>query len=254
MTEAITNYLGLVWSMSRKNFQVRYKRAALGVLWAVLQPAFQAAVLSFVFIKILHVDQVPKYPLYVLSGILPWSFFAQSVIAATTAVVDNAALVKKVALPLSVFPVSAAGGTSIAFSASLSVLVVATAFFGSFGPNVLLLVPALAIELLVIIGVALIAGSFHVAFRDVRYLVESMMVVGVYASPILYDLARVPDRYRPFIRLNPITGVLSLTRAAVLDRPIDMAAVWTACGVAALLVAVGAWLFGRRAGEFADLV
>lgn len=254
MTEGVTNYLGLVWSMSRKNFQVRYKRAALGVLWAVLQPAFQAAVLSFVFIKILHVNQVPKYPLYVLSGILPWSFFAQSVIAATTAVVDNSALVKKVALPLSVFPVSAAGGTSIAFSASLSVLVVATAFFGSFGPNALLLVPALAIELIVIIGVSLIAGSFHVAFRDVRYVVESMMVVGVYASPILYDLAKVPDRYRPYIRLNPITGVLTLTRAAVLDRPIDMAAVWTAVGVAALLVALGAWLFGRRAGEFADLV
>lgn len=254
MSEGVTNYLGLVWAMSRKNFQVRYKRAALGVLWAVLQPAFQAAVLSFVFLKILHVAQVPKYPLYVLSGILPWSFFASSVIAATTAVVDNSALVKKVALPLSVFPVSAAGGTAIAFSASLSVLVVATAIFGSFGPNVVLLVPALAIELFVIIGVALIAGSFHVAFRDIRYLVESMMVVGVYASPILYDLAKVPERFRPFIRLNPITGVLTLTRGAVLDRPLDVASIWTACGVAALLVVSGALLFRRRAGEFADLV
>ena len=247
--------LGLLWALSVKNFQVRYKRATLGVLWAVVQPSFQAAFLSVIFLRVFHYgDRVPHYPLFVLSGILPWSFFAQSVIAATTAVVDNAALVKKVALPLSVFPVSAAGGTSIAFSASLSVLVVATVFFGSFGANVVLLVPALAIELLVIIGVALIAGSFHVAFRDVRYLVESMMVVGVYASPILYDLAKVPDRYRPFVRLNPITGVLTLTRAAVLDRPIDMAAVWTACGVAALLVALGAWLFRRRAGEFADLV
>jgi ABC-type polysaccharide/polyol phosphate export permease len=254
VTESVRNYASLVWAMSRKNFQVRYKRAALGVLWAVLQPAFQAAVLSFVFLKILHVNQTPKYPLYVLSGILPWSFFAQSVVAATTAVVDNAALVKKVALPLSMFPVSAAGGTAIAFSAALSVLVGATAFFGSFGPNVLLLVPALAIELLVIVGVSLIAGSFHVAFRDVRYVVESMMVVGVYASPILYDLAKVPDRFSPFIRVNPITGVLTLTRAAVLDRPIDMASVWTALAVAAVLVVAGALLFRRRAGEFADLV
>lgn len=250
----VANYAGLVWAMSRKNFQVRYKRAALGVLWAVLQPAFQAAVLSFVFLKILHIDAVPKYPLYVLSGILPWSFFASSVLAATTAVVDNAALVKKVALPLSVFPVAAAGGTAIAFSASLSVLVVVTAIFGSFGPAVLLLPVALLLELCIIVGVALITGSFHVAFRDVRYVVESAMVVGVYASPILYALERVPDNVRPFIRLNPLTGVLELTRAAVLGHPIDLAAVWAAVGVAAFLLALGAWLFRRRAGEFADLV
>jgi ABC-type polysaccharide/polyol phosphate export permease len=251
---AVQNYAGLVWAMSRKNFQVRYKRAALGVLWAVLQPAFQAAVLSFVFLKILHIDAVPKYPLYVLSGILPWTFFAQSVLAATTAVVDNSALVKKVALPLSVFPVSAAGGTAIAFSASLSVLVVVTAVFGSFGPQVLLLPVALALELCVIVGVALITGSFHVAFRDVRYVVESAMVLGVYASPILYPLERVPGEWRWLIRLNPITGILELTRNAVLHHPIDMAAVFTAMGVAAGLLLLGSWLFRRRAGEFADLV
>ncbi|HEX8004637.1 MAG TPA: ABC transporter permease [Mycobacteriales bacterium] len=254
MTEALSRYLGLVWAMSRKNFKVRYKRAALGMLWALLQPAFQAAVLSFVFLKILHVQAVPKYPLYVLSGILPWSFFASSVIAATTSVVDNASLVKKVALPLSVFPVSAAGGTALAFSASLTVLVGVSVFFGSFGLGILLLPVALAIELLVIIGVALIAGSFHVAFRDVRYVVESAMVVGVYASPILYDLSRVPAGLRPFIRLNPLTGVLSLTRAAVLGRPVDGAAVLCAVGVAAVLLAAGALLFRRRSGEFADLV
>jgi len=250
----VANYAGLVWAMSRKNFQVRYKRAALGVLWAVLQPAFQAAVLSFVFLKILHIDAVPNYPLYVLSGILPWSFFASSVLAATTAVVDNAALVKKVALPLSVFPVSAAGGTAMAFSAALSVLVVATVFFGSFGPNVLLLPVALVLELCVIVGVALITGSFHVAFRDVRYVVESAMVVGMYASPILYDLGRVPERLRWLIRLNPVTGVLELTRGAVLNRSVDVAAVLCSAGMAALLLLLGSWLFRRRAGEFADLV
>ena len=251
---AVANYAGLVWAMSRKNFQVRYKRAALGVLWAVLQPAFQAAVLSFVFLKILHIDAVPKYPLYVLSGILPWTFFTQSVLAATTSVVDNSALVKKVALPLSMFPVAAAGGTAIAFSASLSVLVVVTAIFGSFGVNVLLLPVALALELAVIVGVALITGSFHVAFRDVRYVVESAMVIGVYASPILYALERVPSDWRPLVRLNPITGVLELTRNAVLGHPVDGAAVLSSVGMAAFLLLLGSWLFKRRSGEFADLV
>lgn len=240
--------------MSRKNFQVRYKRAVLGVLWAVLQPAFQAAVLSFVFLKIFKIHAVPHYPLYVLSGILPWSFFATSIIAATTAVVDNAALVKKIALPLSVFPVAAAGGTAIAFSASLSVLICATAVYGTFGWTILLLPLAVVLELFIIIAVSLIMGAFHVAFRDVRYVVESSLVVGVYASPILYDLGRLSENVRVLIRLNPITGVLTLSRAAILQRPVDMAAVVSAVAVTTVLFALGATLFHHRSGEFADLV
>jgi lipopolysaccharide transport system permease protein len=250
----VVNYVGLVRVMSWKNFQVRYKRAVLGVLWAVMQPAFQAAVLSFVFLKIFKYHPVPHYPLYVLSGIIPWSFFASSVLASTTAVVDNAALVKKVALPLSVFTVSAAGGTAIAFSASLTVLVIATLIYGTFSVTVLLLPLAVMLELYLIIAVALITGAFHVAFRDVKYVVESSLVVGIYASPILYSISRLSDTVQWVIRCNPITGVLSLSRAAILGRPVDVAAVLTSLAVTTVLFAIGSVVFHRRAGEFADIV
>lgn len=252
--EHLRNYAGLAWAMSRKNFQIRYKRAVLGIMWAVLQPAFQAAVLSFVFLKIFRIHSVPHYPLYVLSGMLPWSFFAASALVATTAVVDNAALVRKIALPLTVFPVSAVGGTAIAFSASLSVLIVTTIFFGTVGWGVLLLPAALLLEVAAIIGVALITGGFYVAFRDVRYAVESSLVLGVYATPILYPLSRVPHELQWAFRLNPMTGVLSMTRAAALDYSVDVASVLTAIGVTTVLLAVGVVLFRHRSGEFADLL
>lgn len=252
--EHARTYVGLAWAMSRKNFQVRYKRAVLGILWAVLQPAFQAAVLSFVFLEIFRIHPVPHYPLYVLSGMLPWSFFAASAIAATTAVVDNAALVRKIALPLTVFPVSAVGGTGIAFSASLSVLVVTTVFYGTVGWGILLLPAALLLEVAAIVGVALITGAFYVAYRDVRYAVESSLVIGVYATPILYPLSRVPHELQWILRLNPMTGILSLTRAAALDYSVDLASVLSAVGMTALLLGVGLTLFRRRSGEFADLL
>ena len=74
---------GLTAVLARKNFRIRYKRAVLGVFWAVLQPAFQALVLAYVFLRVFHVHSVPHYPIYVLSGILPWAFFSGSMTSAT---------------------------------------------------------------------------------------------------------------------------------------------------------------------------
>ena len=250
----LRNAVGLIAALSRKNFQIRFKRASLGVLWAVIQPAFQAAFLSFVLLKVFRISRVEHYPLYVLSGILPWAFFSQSIIAATTSVVDNAALVRKVSVPRIIFPLAAIGGTAMAFSAALLVLVIATTASGLLSPRILLLPAAVLLELLFLSGVALVTSAFNVAFRDVKYLVESSLLVGLYATPILYDLEPVSSGFRNLIRLNPMTGVLTITRAAVLGRPIDGPAVATALLISVLLVGIGAFVFHRRSDDFADLL
>jgi ABC-type polysaccharide/polyol phosphate export permease len=246
---------GLVWAMAKKNFQVRYKRAVLGVVWAVVQPSFQAAFLSFIFLKVFHYGgDIDNYPLYVLSGILPWAFFSQGILAATGSVVENAALVRKVALSRIIFPIAAAGGVGLAFVASLGVLVLGSVIAGTVGPSLLLLVPAVALECLIIVAIGVFGCAFHVAFRDVRYIIESALIVGLYATPILYDLERVPDGARPFFVLNPMTGVMSLYRAAVLDHAPN----WSAVGVSALMTSVvltvAVLVFARRSDEFPDLV
>jgi ABC-type polysaccharide/polyol phosphate export permease len=119
---------------------------------------------------------------------------------------------------------------------------------------VLLLPAALLLEIGAIVGVSLITGAFYVAFRDVRYAVESSLVLGVYATPILYPLSRVPHELQWLFRLNPMTGVLSLTRAATLSYSVDLASVLSSIGVTAVLLTIGAVVFRRRSGEFADLL
>ncbi len=253
--EQLRELAGLTWVLSRKNFRVRYKRAALGVVWAVLQPAFQAAVLTVVFLRFFDAaTAVPHYPAYVVTGLLPWAFLAQSLSVGTTSVVDNASLVKKVALPLLVFPLSAVGGTGLAFAAGLPVLLVAGAVVGGLGPGLLLLPVALALELAVVVGLTTLTAALHPAFRDVRYLVESLLVVGLYLSPVLYDPASAGGTAQALLRLNPMTGVLSLFRTALLGRPTDLAAVGVAVVVTAGLLALGAAVFRSRSAEFADLV
>lgn len=246
--------LALVKALSLKNFQVKYKRATLGVLWAVVQPTFQAAVLAIVFTKVFRVGSVDHYAAYVVCGILPWTFFTQSMLAATTAVADNGSLVRKVSVPLVVFPAAAIGGVAVAFAASAGVLVVASILSGEAGLMLLLLPVAIAVELMLIFAIGLLAGAFHVAFRDIRYVIESLLVVGLYATPILYDESLVPKAARPFLELNPMTGVLSLYRAAVLDRPIDASAVAISVVGGGLLLLVSWHVFRRRSAEFPDLV
>lgn len=248
------NALGLIWVLSRKNFQVRYKRATLGVLWAVLQPATQAAVLVFVFSRVITLGKTPHYALFVLCGVLPWAFFAQSVSAVTTSVVDNEALVKKVALPLVIFPLSAMGGTTLAYLAALPILLLGAVITGTVGFHLALLPIALLLELALIAATGVLLAGFHPAFRDIRYLVESALIIGFYATPVLYDPSVFKGALPSVLRFNPMTGVLSLYRAAILGRPVDGPAVrftiFTVIGIG--LIAV--WTFGRRRGEFADLV
>lgn len=248
-------HLALVRALSQKNFQVRYKAASLGVLWAVLQPTFQAIVLSIVFTKVFHAGAgVSHYPVYVISGILPWAFFTQSLLAATTSVADNGSLVRKVAVPLVVFPASAIGGVGIAFSASLLVLLGATIAAGAAGVHLLLLPFAIVLELLLISALGLLTSAFHVAFRDIRYVIESLLLMGLYATPILYTASRVPASARGFLAYNPMTGVLSVYRAAVLGTPLDWRAISVTVIGGSVLLVVSWLLFRRRSGEFPDLV
>jgi ABC-type polysaccharide/polyol phosphate export permease len=254
LADRAIRFLGLTWALSRKNFQVRYKRASLGVAWAVLQPAIQAAVMSFVFIRVFKVHGIEDYPVYILSGVLPWAFLSQGTGAGSTAVVDNGALVRKVALRIEVFPISAVGGVTMAFASALVVLVAASVITGHLSFSLLLLVPALLLEFAAVCAVALLVSAFHVAYRDVRYVLESLLIVGFYASPVIYDRSRVPPRLVELQKWNPMVGLLSLYRAAVLERAVEWDAVLIATVAITIALVVSLLVFRRRSPEFADLV
>lgn len=253
-SEALREHALLTWTLSRKNFEVRYKRALFGVLWAVLQPAFQATVLTLVFLKVFHAGTVEHFPVFVLAGLLPWTFFAQSLSAGTVSILDNGSLVKKVAMPLQVFPLSAIGGNAIAFASALPILLCAGLVAGSVGWRLLLLPLALALQLLAVAGLAVLTSSLYPAFRDVRYLVESALLVGLYLTPVLYPPSALPDAARQVLRFNPMTGVLALYRAAFLSRDVDWLSVGASLLVGVLLLALGLAVFRTRSDEFADLV
>ncbi len=247
------HWVGVTWMLGLRTFRVRYLRSRLGIGWALAQPVVQAAVQSFLFLKVFRVGHVAHYPLYVLSGIMTWQTFAAGVNSATTSAVDNAALLRKVRMPAVVFPVSQVASVLLVFALQAVVLVGLAVVSGTAGPGLLLL-PVVSLLLAVLaVGLGMLTCSLFVAYRDVKFLVESGLLIAFYASPVLYHPDALSDRLARLMALNPMYGVIALARTALLGEafPAD-ALVSTAVGAVVLLV-VGGALFRARSSTFADL-
>jgi len=221
--------------LARTDFQVRYKRATLGVLWAVAVPLVQAAVLAIVFSRVLKFGGQEGYAVFVMSGVLPWSYFSTSVTAGSTAVVDAAEITEKVWFPRGLLPIVPSLANAAGFGVALVLMVGLMPIFGvTPGVNLLWLVPACALLIAFTAALSLVFAAAHVYFRDVRYLVQAGLLAWFYATPIIYPLSRTGD-LRPLIEANPMTGVIALFRVATVGSE----AHW----VATVLIAV-AWTLG----------
>jgi ABC-type polysaccharide/polyol phosphate export permease len=245
--------IGLVLVLARKNVKIRYKRTSLGVIWAAGQPLLQALVLTVVFTRVLRRWSVPDFGLYVLCGVMPYSAMSSGIQHATTSVVENASLLKKVAVPRLVFPLAAIGGTLTVFGASLVVLLAASLTFGHIGVRTVALLPlALLAVVLLATSVGVLGASLHVQYRDVKFMLESALLMLFYASPIFYTSDLLGDAAK-WQRLNPATGVLSLMRGALAGLTVDWIAVGCTAAFCALVLPIGLYLFQRRSQTFADL-
>lgn len=251
---ALRRWAGLTGMLAVKNFRQRYLRSRLGVFWAILQPTVQAAVLAVVFVKVFKVHNVPHYPLYVLSGIMTWQCFAQGTNAATTSALDNSPLIRKIPLPAVVFPMAAVGGVLLVHLLQLTVLLAAGAASGTLGVRTLLLPLGVLLTVALALGVGTLSCSLHVRVRDVKFLIESGLLVAFYVTPVLYDPSRLPENLRTLLGWNPMYGVMSLQRAALLGRAVDWHAVAVAAVLAVVLLVVALPVFRSRSRDFADLL
>ena len=252
--ERLLQWADLTRVLAVSNFKRRYLRSKLGIAWAIVSPTLQAAVLSVVFIKIFHVTKVPHYPLYVLSGIMAWQFFQQSCSQGTSSIVDNGPLVKKVAVPKVIFPLATVVGLLLVFLVQSLVLFVGAAVFGTLSLKVFYLLLAIPIECALAASVAILCTSIHVSIRDIKFVIDAGLMMFFYLTPVIWDITRLPASVRSYVDWNPVYGVLTLVRAAFLDRSVDWNGVLSAVILTAAIAALGGWLFRRRSADFSDLV
>lgn len=246
-------YRDVLGVLARKDFQARYKRATLGLAWSVAVPILQAIVMAIVFSKVIRNSGVANYPIFVMSGIIPFSYFSSTLTAATSAIVDGSGLTDKVWFPRALLVIVPCISNSVGLLASLAVLLGLVPVFGAgYGPHDLLLVPAMALLLAVSVGLGLVTGALNVYFRDVKFLVQAALLVWLYVTPVLYPL-RLVHSFANWLAINPLTGVVTLFHMAILGHQGSWALpVTTSIGVAVVLGLASIETYRRHDRLFVD--
>ena len=250
-----------LWNLVMKDFRMRYRNMSLGVLWSILNPLVMLGVLVFVFTFIFpQGESQPVFPVFVLLGLVCYNFLSLCINTSTNCIVDHASLVKKVIFPRQVLPLAVVLSQSIHVLIQLGLTFVFILIFGVPISLTYLWIPLiLLIELIFVIGAGMALSALNVYFRDVRYLVESILAVMFWLSPVFYSLSTVrgnsPKWLYGVYLLNPLAGFVDGMRKAVLNSahpdPISLA---VASGVSVIMLIIGLYIFNRMEKGFADLI
>lgn len=197
-------YRELIWALALKELKIRYKRSVLGFLWALLNPMLLMLVLTVVFSTIMPFP-TPHYAIFLLSVLLPWTFFAQSLSYAAECIVGNGDLIKKVRVSKIVFPVAALVSNLINLLLSLiPLLILVLAMRHPLHVTWLYLpIPLLAL-LLLTLGANFFFAVANVYYRDVAHILQILLQILFYVTPILYAEDFFPAKYRWVFKLNPL--------------------------------------------------
>ncbi len=265
----------LLSNLTRREVKGKYKRTALGQLWSLANPLAQMVVYTLVFAVIIRIrpdagdpSGLDVFVLWLMCGLLPWTFFTNVVNGAMTALVGNENLIKKVYFPRSLLVVSTAFAAGYTWVIEMGVLVVAILAFGGrplvYLPVVLVTMVAL---LLFALGFAMLLSIANAYFRDVQHLVGILFQIWFYVTPIVYPISIVADRsqeYGPLFgdvtlvdlyRLNPMESFVEVFRNLLYDNRIpDWGAALQCVGWSAVVLTVGAWVFERHQRRLAEVL
>jgi len=254
---SIYQYRELLYFLTWRDVKVRYKQAAIGVAWVVLQPLLTMLVFTVIFglFAKMPSDNLP-YPVFTFAALLPWNYFAQAISRSGTSLVSNANLISKVYFPRLIVPISGALGPIVDFAISFVILLGMMAWY-HIAPNwgVLALPFFLVLAFLTALASCLYLSAMNVKYRDVGHAIPFLVQFWMYASPVVYPLSKIPQHWRLLYSLNPMVGVIEGFRWALLntEHP-DFSAIAVSTFMVLALTLGGLVYFRRTERTFADII
>jgi lipopolysaccharide transport system permease protein len=204
----VVAYRGMLWRLITADLRARYKGSVLGFLWTFLNPLLTLLVYTLVYSFILRMN-IPHYSAFLLVGLLAWNLFSASVQASSRVILSQASIVKKIYFPREVLPLSVVGASLINYLFSLAILFPYLFINGIHLHWTWVAFPViLLIELLQITGLSLIVAAVNVYLRDVEHVLNILMMILFYLTPIFYSLQLIPKHYQVFFKLNPMASVI----------------------------------------------
>lgn len=241
--------------LARKDFQTRYKRASLGVTWAVAVPLLQASIMAIIFSRVVRAGGGSGYGIYVMSGIIPFSYFSAVLTSGVISIVDGASLTDKVWFPRILLVLVPVLSNLVGLIVTLAAMVAVMPVLGvDYSVRLLLIVPATLLLVALGTSLALVLSALNVYFRDVKFLVQASLMVWMYITPIIYQIGLL--HHLQFIaEANPLTGPVTVFHMATVgSRGPWLIPVIVSLGTTAFLLLVGTEVQRRYDRLFVDLL
>lgn len=249
---ALIRYRTLLGELILRNIKTRYKRSVMGVAWTMLNPLLTMLVLYVVFSQIFAFS-VPNYPVYLLSGLLLWNFFAQSTVAAMRELVWSGGLLQRIFIPRALFAVAAMGTGLVNLLLALVPLAIIGLITGVQLSIALLFLPvSLLLAGMFALGIGLGLSTLAVFFTDILDMYQIVLLAWMYLTPIFYPIEILAPKFHWLIAANPMYYILECFRMPIYLGVIpDGSIIANAVITATLSLLLGGWLFARKSDEFA---
>src|SRR5262245_21773517 len=258
--QSLTRYAGLIYTLSEHRIRVRYKQSMLGVTWAIMQPVALMAIYTVIFSFVAHIptNGIP-YPIFVFTGLVPWTYLSTALTAGTSALVSNSNLITKVNFPREILPLTYVIAGFFDFLIASSLLAALMMIFRvPVNANILYVLPLIVIMTMFVIAMLLILSAIQIRFRDVGLGMPLLLQIWMFATPIVYPLSAVARLPRPLgwlYRVNPMVGVIENFRRTVLEGMApDFAVLGVSMAVTEVLLPVAYLYFKRVESTAADVI
>lgn len=254
---ALWEYRELLYVLVWRDIKVRYKQTAIGVAWVVLQPLITMLLFTAIFG---YLARMPSdgvwYPVFLLSALLPWTYFAQAIARAGESVVVNGRLVGKIYFPRLLLPLAMIVTPLVDFVLSMILLFGLLTYAGIPLTWKVSTLPAfILLAMLTALGLSLFTSAMNVKYRDIGHAIPFVIQIWMFASPIVYPVSLVPEQWRWLYGLNPMAGVIEGFRWALLGRTAPDPVVMAESIVVLLIVLIaGTVYFRKMERQFADIL
>lgn len=251
-------YRELFYFFTWRDVKVKYKQAALGILWAILQPLIMMVMFTLIFSKALHVnsDGIP-YPVFALSGLLIWNIFSNGLLNSANSMVTNANIIKKIYFPRLIIPMSAILTAMVDFFFALIIYTIVLIYYHqdvSLLKLILYLPLAILLTIVTTFGLGTFLAALNIKFRDFQYLIPFLIQFLLFANPVLYSTKSITNPWvNMLMKANPIASSIQLCRSIFTGQLVNWQAVGAGSIVAILLLLMGVYTFRKTESYFADL-
>lgn len=255
-------YRDLIALFVRRDFVAQYKQTILGPLWYLIQPVLTTITFTVIFGNIAKIstDGLPRF-LFYMSGTVVWSYFSKCLTATSNTFVSNAGIFGKVYFPRLAVPISVLISSMISFAIQFGFFICFLIYFGLRGadvhPNTWMLLTPLLVLLMAALGLGfgIIVSSMTTRYRDLTHLVHFGVQLVMYATPIIYPLSVIPEKYKWICLSNPMTPIIETFRYAYLGAgTISAMHLLYSAAITAVVLAIGVVMFSRVERTFMDTV